>query len=587
MRIPIYLFFIVISIFSYSCTEPYEPIDDAEVIVRLSSEPAKLSALYAAGIANDGRVASKIYLPLLEYDPETLGVIPVAAATRPLITPINEGDYEGGAKHEYTLRKQGRFSDGKPVTAADFVTTIKIIVNPRSGLQKIAPFVDFVKEIKVDPNDPYKFTAYSDSRYFLAEMALGNMPVIPKHIHDPNGVLDNYSLDDLRNPEIISGPDSLVLIELGQMNASDRYNRDTSLLVGSGAYALESWTSGSQIVLKRKTNWWADNLQEENNVLESRPRKITYAFVQDEAAAITMLKDGQLDAMNTINPTAFQQLKENELAQKELNLHTPPVFQYYFAAMNMENPKLSDVKVRRALAHLVDYDGLIDNVLYGMGQRIAGPLHPDHYAYNDMLTLPDYNVEKAAGLLEAAGWIDTNGNGTRDKMIDGQLTELNLTALASPSENSKNIGLFMKETMAKAGVDLKLDQRDHRSWLPKEVIPGKYDMFMLAWSLSPGEYEPKTLWHTASKQGGRNWVRYGTEETDKVIDDVRVELDRTKRIALYHQWQKDVVDAQPYIFLCAPTERIAVGKEFDAVVSARRPGLFEDQITTSDIISGQ
>jgi len=253
----------------------------------------------------------------------------------------------------------------------------------------------------------------------------------------------------------------------------------------------------------------------------------------------------------------------------------------------MDNPKLSDAKVRKALAHLVDYNGLIDNVLYGDGQRIVGPLHPNHYADNKKLGLPDYNVEKAAEMLESAGWTDTNGNGTRDKLINGKLTELTLTALATPSENSKNIGLFIKETMAKAGVEMILDQRDHRSWLPKEVIPGKYDMFMLAWTQSPGEYDPKTLWHTASIQGGRNWARYGTPETDKAIDDIRDEMDRDKRITLYHQWQKDVVDAQPYLFLCAPTERIAVNKEFDAVVSAKRPGLFENQITTSDLLSGQ
>lgn len=586
MRIAIYL--LVLSfLFSFiSCSEPYEPIDDAEVIVRLPSEPAKLSALYAAGRTDDARVASKIYLTLLEYDPETLEILPAAATERPKITAIEEGTYAGGSMHEYTLRKEATFSDGKRVTAADFESTIKSIVNPRAGFH-FASLIDYLKDIKVDPTDPYKFTAYLESKNVGSEMAIGNMPIMPKHIHDPNGVLDKYSLEDLRNPAILADADSLALIELAEMNASDTYNRDSSLLVGSGAYELESWTSGSQIVLTRKENWWADHLQQENNALESRPRKLIYTFVKDEPAAITMLKDGQLDAMNTINPTAFQQLKENDLAQSTLNLYTPTVLSYYYMGMNMENPKLNDVKVRKALAHLVDYNGLIDNVLYGMGERIVGPLYPSHYAYNSDLVLPDYSVEKASELLQEAGWIDTNGNGTRDKVIDGELTELTLTALMTPSENSKNIGLFLKETLAKAGVDMIVDQRDHRSWLPKEVIPGNFDMWMLSWSQYPGEYDPKTLWHTASIQGGRNWARYGTTETDKVIDQVRNEVDRDKRIALYHQWQKDVVDAQPYIFLCAPTERIAVNKEFDAEISARRPGIFENQITTSDLIGAQ
>lgn len=587
MRITGYILVTYLLLISFSCTSDYQPVDDAEIVVRIPSEPAKLSALYAAGRVEDARIASQIYQTLLEYDPVTLEIVPVAAETRPVIEEITEGEFKGGTSHTYTIREEAKWSDGQPVLASDFFFTLKTIINPKSGLQRIAPIIDFVKSVEIDASNSKKFTAYTDTKFFLAEMSLGNMPIMPEHVLDPNGILQPYTLSDLRNEETIAGSDSTKLKELGELSSGDLYNRDPSKLIGSGAYMLESWTSGSNIVLARKENWWGNALQEANNVLESRPRKITYQLVKDEPAAITMLKDGQLDAMSGINPTSFVQLKENELAKKNLILSTPSVLQYYFVAMNMENPKLADVKVRRALAHLVDYKGFIENVLYGMGERIVGPLHPSHYGYNKELVLPDYNPNKAIEMLESAGWKDTNGDGVRDKMIEGKRIELTLNLLAAPSENSKNICLFLQSTAAKIGVNLVPDFKDLRSFLPNEVIPGAYDMFALAWSQSPGEYDPKLLWHTDSQDGGRNWVRYGTSETDQVIDELRFELDPKRRLELYHQWQADVVAAQPYLFLCAPRERIAIQKKYEAPVSARKPGLFENLFQTSDAIGGQ
>jgi len=245
------------------------------------------------------------------------------------------------------------------------------------------------------------------------------------------------------------------------------------------------------------------------------------------------------------------------------------------------------VMVRRALAHAIDYDGLIDNVLYGMGERIAGPLHPSHYGYDDELNLSDFNPETSIFFLEEAGWKDTNGNGIRDKMIDGDRVELAMSLLASPSENSKNICLLIQAAAAKIGVDIQPVFKELRTLLSNDIVPGKFDMFALAWSQSLGEYDPTLLWHTKSQKGGRNWVGYGTPESDAVIDELVQTTDLEKRKALYHTWQRDVVAAQPYLFLCAATERIAINKEFDAEVSAKKPGLFEHLFEVTDGLSGQ
>ncbi|MBT8219183.1 MAG: hypothetical protein KJP00_05145, partial [Bacteroidia bacterium] len=511
-----FLFVLLCGAIFFGCKQPYEPDADNVVTIRIASEPDKLNVLYARS-SSETRIANLIFPALLDIDPNTLEIVPVIAESRPTMTEITEGEFSGGTKQEYRIRKEARWDNGDPVLAEDFVFTLKNIFNPRAGLQAVRPFVDFVKQIDVDPSDQKKFTVYSDSKYMMSELALGNMPVLPRYILDPDGLMDQISLESIISSEAMNSADSIDLIAFGQLLTSEKYNRDSSMLISCGAYTLGSWETGASVTLKRKTNWWGNDFQHLNAVIESDPSKIVYQLVKDEAGAITMLKDGQLDAMTSINPATFKSLEENALAKDVLDLYNPPFLQYYFLGLNMNNPKLVDRGVRKALAHLIDYEAIIDNVLFGMGQRIVGPLHPSNYGYASDIPLPDYNPEKAISILKDAGWEDTNNNGTVDKVIEGKRTELSIDLLASPSENSKNICLLVQSSAASGGVKINPVFKELRTIVGEHLVPRNFEMYALAWSQQVGDYDPKQLWHSESDTpSGRNWSGFNLPECDAV-----------------------------------------------------------------------
>ncbi|MBT8218450.1 MAG: hypothetical protein KJP00_01410, partial [Bacteroidia bacterium] len=193
------------------------------------------------------------------------------------------------------------------------------------------------------------------------------------------------------------------------------------------------------------------------------------------------------------------------------------------------------------------------------------------------IPLPDYNPEKAISILKDAGWEDTNNNGTVDKVIEGNRMELSIDLLASPSENSKNICLLVQSSAASGGVKINPVFKELRTIVGEHLVPRNFEMYALAWSQQVGDYDPKQLWHSESDTpSGRNWSGFNVPECDAVIDQLRETIEQNERIPLYHKWQEMVVEAQPYIFLAAPQERIAVNKKFEARVSAKKPGIAEN-----------
>ena len=124
----------------------------------------------------------------------------------------------------------------------------------------------------------------------------------------------------------------------------------------------------------------------------------------------------------------------------------PPMLSYTYIGLNMLDPLLKDRRVREALAHLVDVEEINRTLLYGQQTRIVGdvlPLFKDDY--NNDIVSRDYDMEKAVSLLEAAGWKDTDGDGIRDKVVDGRKRSLSLTYnYNSGNPMRENVGLMLQ-----------------------------------------------------------------------------------------------------------------------------------------------
>ena len=292
-----------------------------KVYVRLSNEPERLNPLTTEE-SNAMQVMSYMFPTLLDFDPQTLELTPVLAKSRPVVATIDTGAMKGGTSYAYEIKDEAMWDNGSPVTAADYVFTVKAILNPKSGASNLRSGLDFIKNIVVDAANPKKFTILTDKKYFLAETQSGTMPLLPEYIYDTEGVLKALSVADLVKPD--TAKIGAALTQFANNFQSPKFSREKGSIVGCGAYAFEEWKAGERIVLKKKANWWGDKLASQSPFFMALPDELHFRPVKDEAAAMALLKDGQFDAMVKLAPKDFLEMSKNDTFKTIYNFTTAP-----------------------------------------------------------------------------------------------------------------------------------------------------------------------------------------------------------------------------------------------------------------------
>lgn len=549
---------------------------DSTVVIHDLADADGLNPLTSSS-ANGFYIQSNIFQGLLSIDFKTLKQTGQLAVDRPKIEEVTDGDYKGGMKLTYEIRPEAMWDNGAPVTAADYIFSIKAVKNPKTSCGSLRPYLEFIDDIQVDPQNPKKLTVYSKEKYILAEEFSGGT-VLPEYVYDPKGLMRGFTIKQLNDKKnaakLMNDPK---IDEFAQQFNSPKYAREKGFVVGSGPYEFIEWATGQYVILNKKKNWWGDKT---GGALYAHPPKITYKIVNDWTTAVTALKGEDLDVAQGIRPNDFLDLKKNEQFKQLFNIYTPDELSYIYLGLNRRNPRLADVRVRKALAHLVDKKEIIETLLYGMGSPVIGPINPIKPYYDKNIPEIPFDIEKAKALLKEAGWEDTDGNGIADKMVNGEKMEMKLDfKYNSGNDTRKNIGILLKENAKRAGVEVNVVAREWTVFL-EDTKKRDYDIFCGGWIQSPILDDPKQIWHTSSDHpDGDNRVGFGNAESDKLIDELRATLDETKRNELYKKFQEIVANDQPYIFLYAPQNRLAIHARFNAEPSLNRPGFDERAFT--------
>ena len=508
-------------------------------------------------------IYEQIFLPLLEYNKGTFEFEPALAKARPTIEDVTEGPNAGGVKYTYELFEGATFSDGQPVTVDDVIFSFKIFFN--YNIPEANPFrggYEAISDIVPDPDNPLRFSIITNKKYILSEDTYSNTGVYPKHIFDADGLMDGYTFAQLKSEgEALAAEPALQ--QFAEQFRSADYSRSPDKLIGAGPYRFTGWEDGQYITMQRVENWWADAIN--HPVLEANPDSLVFKIIPEQVTAVNALRSEEVDLMRTIDAQMLLELRESEFLTEMYDFYTPSTFSYYFIALNNKEPRLSDKRVRRALAHVIDVQEVIDQAFAGFATRQVGPISPKKPSYNDNLQPIERDYEKAAALLSEAGWEDTDGNGIRDKEIDGERVELELEYLYVPGgQFGETMSQLMKDGASRIGINITLGARDIRTLLGQDVANRDYDLYGAG---AGGYHMPDDLtplWHTSSNvPSGQNRSQFGTQETDDLIEQINQTLDADERNALYREFQEIVYDEQPLIFLFAPQERIAISKRFE------------------------
>ena len=534
----------------------FDPWDNS-VTVRISGDPESLDYL----TITDGKstmIYRQINMPFADFDPATQEMVPVLAKTLPVVTEITEGDRAGLVSYEFEIRDEAVWPNGSPVTGNDILFTYKLMHNPIKP-SMYAGQLRRVKEVVVNAENPKKFTLYSQP-YVMAGPSYSNMAPLPAYVYDPNKVMDQFSLDQLRTDTTLKN--NADLQGLAEAMGSAEYLRSPEIIKGSGPYELSEWTTGQEVVLTKKANWWGDQFAGEERLFKAMPNKVVYKIVPDINAAVAMMKNDEIDVISMMDWTTFLNEKEKADFQEQVNFFTPDLYAMRMMNFNTSKGKLSDKRVRRAITHLFDFDEINEAVWYGYSQPIASPVYPTKSAYNTNLNTLKFDAAKAKSLLEDAGWKDTNGNGIVDKEINGETVEMELElAYGNGNADYEAVATIFADDAKEAGVNIKPRPMESSAYLA-HLKSREFDMAFSAIRDYPFNMDPAGKWHT---RGPSNYMGFGTPESDALIIKLRQTVDPAEQDKLSKELQAIIYDEQPGIFIGVDKDRMVVDKRFGEI----------------------
>ena len=434
------------------------------------------------------------------------------------------------------------------------------------------PYVSLIRAVDVDPTNPKRFTVFTGEKFFQSLEYISNtFYLLPAHLYDPEGHMKDLPVESFLDGEKIGrlAETDDRLRQFADNFSDQKYGRDPRFVSGCGPYRLEKWETGQLIVLKRKDNWWGDALAESFPALQAFPEDLIFIPIPDGTTSIAAMKAEEIDVAYNLDPNGFQELKSSDYTAGRYDFYTPPLMAYSFITINTDNPKLSDKRVRRALAHAINPEEIIENVFNGDGQRLSTPVLPT-FTYVDKALQPyEFNMEKARDLLAEAGWVDSDNNGIADKEINGQRVELSLEMLISAGrETSRNTALLIQDNARKAGIAIEPVTQES-SVLFDNLRKRNYELGVAGRAFSSPLWNPQQNFHSTL---GDNRTGFGNARTDELIDQILVTLDDEKRNRLYKELQGIIYEEVPEIPIFVPTARIAVHKRFEVKTSPLYPG---------------
>ena len=536
-----------------------DPVAGDWIVIHQLSDPHGINP-YVTSDAGASAMADRVFQKLLGQDFLTTEPYPVLAEARPLVS-------DDHLTYTFTLKKGITFSDGKPLTAQDVVFSFKAIANPLiADAAALRNYYESVKDVVAA--SPTTIVITMSQPYFLAEYFLGSLWIMPKHVLDPKGLTDTYTFAETASMEAAQANPAIK--EFADWYGSENVRRDPALNIGSGPYMYEEWKTGESVTLRRNDAFWAKGKDAWNPAYAD---KLIYKVINDRNSAVVALKNAEIDFMEYVPPTKYTE-EIDTVATPHLRKFAFQTQAYSYIGFNMARPILADVNVRKAIAHCVDRDALIKQLVRGLATTVNSPIYQDRPEYDKSLPNIAYDPAIAKSLLAQAGWSDANGDGVLDKAVNGKSTPLTLTMLINAgNELREALAVNLSEELRKVGIKMEIRKLEW-SVFQENQKARQFDLYIGGWINDPIPSDPYQIWHSSqAKNRGSNYVSFMNPRVDQLLELNRVEFDEQKRVAYMKEFQQIIAREQPYVFLWSPLYPAVYNRRLQNVTfSAVRPG---------------
>ena len=296
--------------------------------------------------------------------------------------------------------------------------------------------------------------------------------------------------------------------------------------IGSGPFRFVSAAQDQDVVVARNDDYWGE---------KPKLSAVRFLVVPDETTRALELRKGSADVASN----AFSADVAAVLAQdRNLEVLRAPGTIYAYAAFNLRDPILQDVRVRQAIAYTIDRRPLIESLWRNQVRPADSILPPQSWAYSSDVPHYEHDLAKATQLLDAAGYPLHKG------------VRFPLTMKTSTDATTRLMAAVLQQQLAEAGIALEIRSFEPATFLA-DVSKGAFQFYSLRWiggNQDPDMFE--AVFHSSKfPPNGANRGRYSNPRADALIDEGRRTLDPARRKAIYAELQAILATDLPYIHL--------------------------------------
>jgi peptide/nickel transport system substrate-binding protein len=469
---------------------------DPEAVLSLATHADPTLNPWAPGAVNESNLINTILFDqLTRYGPDDL-------APSPALATEWAADDDGMA-WTFALREGVVWSDGEPFDAADVAFTFNdVVLNDALGAQSASQYAS-IDRVEVIDDVTVRFVL--------------NAPfsALPYHLASFAGILPEHVLGEAENP-------------LTEASFNERSP------VTTGPFKVAEFVPGSHVRLEPNPLHWAG---------APKIAGMVFRIVSDPNTQVAQALAGELDVVTRLSAS----LAEGAERSPSLEVLRQSQSLFYWIALNQDDDRFTDVRVRRALLMALDRGAMIDAVLEGYGQVATGPVAPLLGALyeGDVATYP-YDPEAAGALLDEAGWT-LNDDGVREK--DGR--SLSFGMPTGQFGYLVPASLLAQQYWEEIGVRADVEVMDWNAYIQEVVVERRYEATLAWWSMPPAaDIAPYVSCEAATS--GNNIPHYCSEELDALLRAGRRAITPEELVAVYAEIQRLAAEELPYLFLWYP-----------------------------------
>jgi peptide/nickel transport system substrate-binding protein len=330
--------------------------------------------------------------------------------------------------------------------------------------------------------------------------------------------------------------------------AEDESHNLQSDPVGSGPFKMAEWRRGESLTMEANLDYF-----------EGAPRleHIVLVPIPETTVRLLELETGNVDMAVGIPNNDIKRLRDDP----RIAIAEGGAAAFHVVAFQNERAPFDDPRVRRALVHAIDKEGIVEHVYYGVFPVAHTPIVPTSWAHDPTVPQYEYDPEKAKELLAEAGI---------------EAGDLSITLHTWNRDEEVQIVTIMKNQLEQIGIETTISIKEFAAFRD-DINSGDYDIMVMGFGR---QTDPDSHLYTHFHSGqvppaGVNRWRFSNSRVDELLEQARAEVDRDVRVEMYREIQQIIAEEVPYTPLQYTTIFLAYNADLENVTYPTYLRLFE------------